>query len=88
MWKKNLLEDLETEEVEFESVGKFLLELKRELREGNKEPVKMAELRRIEQEEKMMEEFVQEFRRATKESRYKGRPLVEEFKRSMNRTIY
>ena len=83
MWKKNLLEDLETEEVEFESVGKFLLELKRELREGNKEPVKMAELRRIEQEEKMMEEFVQEFRRAGRESKYQGRVLAEEFKRKM-----
>ncbi len=34
-----------------------------------------------------MEEFVQEFRRAARESRYEGRPLVEEFKRGMNRVV-
>jgi len=31
-----------------------------------------------------MEEFVQEFKRTARGSRYKGRPLVEEFKRGMN----
>ena len=31
-----------------------------------------------------MEEFVQEFKRAARGSGYKGRPLVEEFKRGMN----
>jgi len=34
-----------------------------------------------------MEEFVQEFRRVTKESRYKERLLIEEFKRKMNKII-
>jgi len=32
-----------------------------------------------------MEKFVQEFRRVARRSRYKGRPLVKEFKRGMNR---
>jgi len=31
-----------------------------------------------------MEEYVQEFKRATRGSGYEGRPLVEEFKRGMN----
>ena len=31
-----------------------------------------------------MEEFIQEFKRAARGSRYKGRPLVEEFKRGIN----
>jgi len=31
-----------------------------------------------------MEEFVQEFKRTARGSRYKGRPLIEEFKRGMN----
>jgi len=35
-----------------------------------------------------MENFVQEFRRAAKESKFKGRPLIEEFKRGTNATIY
>jgi len=34
-----------------------------------------------------MEEFIQEFKRAVRGSGYKGRPLVEEFKREMNRAI-
>ena len=31
-----------------------------------------------------MEEFIQEFKRAARGSRYEGRPLVEEFKRGIN----
>ena len=34
-----------------------------------------------------MEEFVQKFKRAARGSGYKGRPLVEKFKREMNRVI-
>ena len=41
----------------------------------------------MEQGGKAMEEFVQEFKRTTRGSRYKGRSLVEEFKRGMNRSI-
>jgi len=46
--------------------------------------VKVAELRKMEQGGRMMEEFVQEFKRAARGSGYEGRPLVEEFKRGMN----
>ena len=49
--------------------------------------VKAAELRKLEQGEKTMEEFVQEFKRAARGSEYKGRLLVEEFKRGMNGVI-
>ena len=35
----------------------------------------------------MIEEFVQEFKRVTRGSRYEGRPLVEKFKRGMNGEI-
>ena len=31
-----------------------------------------------------MEEFVQIFKRVARESRYEGRPLIEEFKREIN----
>jgi len=60
VWKKNLLENLELEEVEFGSVGEFLLELKKEFVGGDDELIKIVELKRIEQEGKTMEEFVQE----------------------------
>jgi len=46
------------------------------------------ELRKLEQGGRMMEEFVQEFKQAARGSGYKGRPLVEEFKRGMNGGIW
>jgi len=45
-----VLEDLKAEEVEFWLSGEFLLELKKEFEGGDKESVKIAELKRIEQE--------------------------------------
>ena len=49
--------------------------------------IKVAELKRIEQESKTIEEFVQEFKKTVRKSRYEKSLLVEEFKRGMNKTI-
>ena len=68
--------------------GEFLAVIEKEFEGGNEETIKVAELKRLEQRGRTIKEFVQEFRRATRDSEYKGRPLVEEFKRGMNRTIY
>jgi len=81
------LEDLEEGELEYKSVGKFLAAIKKEFGGGEKELVKVAELRRLEQGGRTMGEFIQEFRRAARGSGYKGRPLIEEFKRRMNGMI-
>jgi len=43
------LEDLEGEELEYESVGEFLAEIKKEFRGGEEELLKVAELKRLEQ---------------------------------------
>ena len=82
-----MLEDLEAREIEYESVGEFLAGLKKEFEGGNEEAVKVAELKRLEQEGRIIEEFVQEFRRVARESGYEGRSLVEEFKRGMSGVI-
>ena len=74
-------------ELEFETVGEFLAEIKKEFGRGEEELVKAAELRMIEQGGRTMEEFVQEFKRAARRSRYEEQPLVEEFKREMNGVI-
>ena len=87
MWKENVLEELEAGELEFETVGEFLAEIKKEFGGGEEELVKAAELRKMEQGGKTMEKFIQEFKRAARGSRYEGRPLVEEFKREMNSVI-
>ena len=49
--------------------------------------MKAAELRKMEQGGKTMKEFVQKFKKAARGSGYKGRLLVEEFKRGMNGVI-
>jgi len=79
-----MLEDLEGRLLEYKTVGEFLADIRKEFGEGDEEPVKVAELKRLEQREKM---FVQEFRRIAKRSRYKERLLVEEFKKGINVTI-
>jgi len=84
VWKENVMEELKSGEVEYELVEEFLIGLKKEFRGEEEESVKAAELRKLEQGGKTMEEFVQEFKRAARESGYKGRPLIEEFKRGMN----
>jgi len=61
VWKENILEDLEMGEAKFGLVGEFLLELKKKFRGGDEESVKVAELRRVEQGGRTMEEFVQKF---------------------------
>ena len=81
------MEDLEIGLLEYEIAREFLAEIKKEFEGGDKEVVKVAELRRLEQRKKIMEEFVQEFRKAARKSGYERRPLVEEFKRDVNRII-
>ena len=80
VWKENVMEELETGEVEYESVEDFLTSLKKEFEGEEEESVKATELRKLEQGGRTMEEFVQEFKRAARGSGYEGRPLVEEFK--------
>ena len=58
IWKQNVLEDLEERILEFESVGKFLTVIKNEFGGGDEESVKVAELKKLEQGERVMEEFM------------------------------
>ena len=81
------MEELEVGEVEYESVEEFFTILKREFGAGEEESVKAAELRKMEQGGRTMEEFMQEFKRAARGSGYEGRPLIEEFKQGINGRI-
>jgi len=84
VWKENVMEEIEAGEVEYETVEEFLTILKKEFEGGEEESVKVAELRKLEQGGRTMEEFIQEFKRAARGSGYEGRPLIEEFKREMS----
>ena len=87
IWKENIMEDLKRGLLNYKVVGEFLADLKEEFGEGDKKAIKIAELKRLEQRGKMIKEFVQKFRRTARESKYKERPLIEEFKREMNGII-
>jgi len=87
VWKENVMEELEAGEIEYETAEELLISLKKEFGGEEEESVKAAELRKLEQGGRTMEEFVQEFKRVARGSRYEKRPLVEEFKRGMNGII-
>jgi len=52
------MEELEVEEIEYETVEEFLSSLKKEFGGGEEESVKVVELRKLEQGGRTMEEFV------------------------------
>jgi len=56
--------------LEYETTGEFLAEIKKEFGGEDEKTVKVAELRRLELGRKTMKEFVQEFRRVARESKY------------------
>jgi len=58
VWKKNILEDLEAEVLEYKIAREFLADIKKKFGERDKETVKVAELKRLEQGEKTIEEFI------------------------------
>ena len=73
--------------LEYETVEEFMTDIRKEFEERDEELVKVAKLKKLEQGGKTIEEFVQKFRKVARESGYKRRLLVEEFKRSINGTI-
>jgi len=48
MWKENMLEDLETGVLEYETVGKFLVDIRKKFGGRDKESAKVAELKKLE----------------------------------------
>jgi len=69
------MEDLESGEFEYMTVGEFLMDLKKKFEGGNDNTIKIAELKKVKQRSRVMKEFVQEFRRVVRDSRYKRQPL-------------
>ena len=80
------MKNLESESLSYTTVGEFLSDLKKEFGNGDNKTAKIAELKKIEQRNKIIE-FVQEFRRAVRKSGYEKRLLIEKFKREINRVI-
>ena len=81
------MEDLEAETLEYVMVEEILADSKKEFGGEDNKIIKVAELKKVEQENKIMEQFIQEFRRTAWESEYEERPLIEKFKREINEVI-
>ena len=71
------MEDLESKILSYVTVREFLSNLKEEFGRGNNKMIKVAELKKVEQRSRTTEKFVQEFRQAVRESKNKGRILIE-----------
>jgi len=69
-------------------VEKLLTKIRNDVGETSEEERKIEQLRTIEQERRMCNEYVQEFKKVTRGSGYVGRPLIKEFKRGLNRSIW
>ena len=48
IWKKNIIENLESEELEYVTVGEFMMDLKKEFGGGDNETIKVVELKNVE----------------------------------------
>ena len=59
------------------TVGEFLADLKKEFGREDDKTIKVVELKKVKQENKIIEEFVQKFRRAVRGSSYKKKLLVK-----------
>lgn len=58
IWKKNIMENLRYESLEFATVRDFLTDLKQEFGNRNNKLVKIAELKKVEKRSKTIKEFV------------------------------
>jgi len=85
--RKNTMKDLKSGSLSYIIARDFLSDLEEEFSRGDNKMKKVAELKKIKQEEKTIEEFVQEFKQTTRESKYEGRLSVEKFKRGINEVI-
>jgi len=86
-WKNNLLDELAKGESEVESVEQLFTKIRNDFGETLEEKRKIEQLRIIEQGGRTCNEYVQEFKKVARGSGYKGRPLIEEFKQELNKTI-
>jgi len=86
-WKNNLLDELAKGESEVELAEQLFAKIRNDFGETSEEERKIEQLRTIEQRGRTCNEYMQEFKKIARGSGYEGRPLIEEFKRGLNRAI-
>jgi len=86
-WKNNLLDELAKGESEVELVEQLFAKIRNDFGKTLEEERKIEQLRTIKQEGRTCDKYVQEFKKITRRSGYEERPLIEEFKRRLNKAI-
>ena len=86
-WKDNILDEIEKGMSEVETMEELFEKIREEFGEFDEESRKADKLRLLVQGPKTCDEYVQEFKRAARESGYEGRALIDKFKRGLNGTI-
>ena len=81
------MDKLSKGESEIETVEELFSKMRNKFRETVEEERKVEQLRTIEQRGRTYNEYVQEFKKIARGSRYKKQPLIEEFKRGLSRGI-
>jgi len=85
--EENLLDELLKEESEVETVEELFKKMENKFGETREEERKVEQLRTIEQGDRIYDEYIQEFKKIARGSRYEGQPFIEEFKRGLNGRI-
>jgi len=86
-WKDNLLDELAKGESEVELTEQLFTKIRDDFGKTLEKERKIEQLRTIEQGRRTCDKYIQEFKKVTRGSSYKGRPLIEEFKRGLNGSI-
>ena len=82
------MDELAKGESEVDTVEKLFTKIRNDFGETSEEERKVEQLRTMGQEGRTYNEYVQEFKKVTRRrSGYKGRSLIKEFKRGLNRAI-
>ena len=87
VWKDNLLDELAKGESEVESAEQLFTKMRDNFGKILEKERKIEQLRKIEQEGRTCDEYVQEFKKVARRSGYERRSLIKEFKRGLNRSI-
>jgi len=86
-WKDNLLDELAKGKSEVETAEQLFSKIRNDFGETSEEKRKIEQLQTIEQEGRMCDEYIQEFKKVARGSSYEGRPLIKEFKKELNGAI-
>ena len=87
VWKDNLLDELAKGESEVESAEQLFTKMRNDFGETLEKEGKIEQLRTIKQRGRTYNKYIQKFKKVARRNSYKGRPLIEEFKRGLNRSI-